>query len=204
MVFFVELVIGIALVTLVLYDVFQSVIVPRRTGTRFRVAPHITVLLWPAWRRYGLRLYPAWRREDFLGTFAPFLLVLLLIVWGLTLILGFGMILHVLGDQMEPASPDFGTALYVAATSFFTVGFGDFVPAGVLARVATSLAGASGLAIVALVISLTFNLYASFAHREVLVLLLDSCRRASLRPDAAGNLWPIRHHRRAGPHVRPI
>jgi Ion channel len=125
-------------------------------------------------------MHPAWRREDFLGTFAPFTIVMLMIVWVVTLIFGFGLILHALQDDVQPRIADYPTAFYLAGTSLLTIGFGDFVPVGVTARFFALLAGASGLAVVALVISLMFNLYGSFARREVMVLLLDA--RAGVPP----------------------
>jgi hypothetical protein len=175
-----ELLIGVGLVAVVLFDVFETVVVPRRTGNMFRFAPHILLWLWPVWRRIGVRLHPAWRREDFLGTFAPFIIITLLATWGTALIVGFGSILHALSDEIHPPLPDYETALYLAGTSLFTIGFGDYVPIAAAARFAVLLAGASGLATLALVIALAFNLYASFARREVLVLLLDS--RAGVPP----------------------
>jgi hypothetical protein len=175
-----DLAIGTALVAVVLYDVFETVVVPRRSGQWFRVAPHIARLLWPLWRQIGWRLRPAWRREDFLATFAPFLTILLLMIWGAALVFGFGLLLHALGDQVAPPLTDYGTAFYVAGTALFTIGFGDYVPLGGAARAVSLVAGAAGLAVVALVISLIFNLYSSFARREVLVLLLDA--RAGVPP----------------------
>ncbi len=175
-----ELALGVVLVALVLFDVFQSVVLPRRSGSVLRLAPHLLVFLWPVWRWIGLRLRPAWRREDFLGTFAPFAIVLLLVAWFAALILGFGLILHALRDQFQPRIVDYQTACYVAGTSLLTIGFGDIVATAGPARSVVLLAGAAGLTIVALVIALTFNLYASFARREVLVLVLDS--RAGVPP----------------------
>jgi hypothetical protein len=140
----------------------------------------VLFLLWPIWQRIGVRLHPAWRREDFLGTFAPFAIVLILVTWVVSLLLGFGLVFHALGDHFEPRITGYASAVYVAGSALLTIGFGDIVPTGTLARVVALLAGASGLAIVALVISLAFNLYASFARREVLVLLLDS--RAGVPP----------------------
>jgi hypothetical protein len=175
-----EFAVGVVLVALVLFDVFQSVVLPRRSGSVLRLAPHVLVLLWPLWRWIGLRLRPAWRREDFLGTFAPFAIVLLLAAWFVALILGFGLILHALRDQFHPRIEDYQTACYVAGTSLLTIGFGDIVATSGLARGVELLAGAAGLTIVALVIALTFNLYASFARREVLVLVLDA--RAGVPP----------------------
>jgi hypothetical protein len=164
----------------VLFDVFQSVVLPRRTGSVLRLAPHLLFFLWPIWRRIGLRLQPAWRREDFLGTFAPFAIVFLLVLWVTSLIAGFGLIVHSLRDQFQPPIGDYETAFYVAGTSLLTIGFGDIVATKAAARIVVLLAGAGGLTIVALVIGLTFNLYASFARREVLVLLLDA--RAGVPP----------------------
>jgi hypothetical protein len=175
-----ELVAGLALVAVVLYDVFETVVVPRRTDSKWRLAPPVLLLLWPIWQRIGVRLHPAWRREDFLGTFAPFVIVLLLAIWVLALLASFGLVFHALGDDFEPRLTTYASAVYVAGSALLTIGFGDIVPSGNLARVVALLAGASGLAIVALVISLAFNLYASFARREVLVLLLDS--RAGVPP----------------------
>ncbi len=155
-------------------DVFETVVVPRRSRRVLRVAPYLVLWLWPAWRRFGMRVRAGWRREDFLGKFAPFLLVLMLVTWVLALIFGFGLILHALQDQIQPRLTNYETAFYVAGTSLFTIGFGDFVPVAAASRFAVLLAGAAGLAVVALVIALTFNLYASFARREVLVLLLGA------------------------------
>ena len=176
----IELLIGLALVAVVLFDVFETVVVPRRTTSRMRFSPHILPRLWPIWRMIGTRLKPAWRREEFLGTFAPFAFVFLLLVWVLALICGFGLALHALADDIHPPIDGYATALYLAGVSLLTIGFGDFVPTALASRAIVLLAGASGLAVVALVISLMFNLYASFARREVLVLLLDS--RAGVPP----------------------
>ncbi len=175
-----ELIGGVALIVIVLLDVFQTVVLPRRTGSILRLSPHLIGLLWPIWQRIGLRLQPAWRREDFLGTFAPFAIVLLLVSWFITLTIGFGLTVHTLNDEFQPPIHDFETALYVAGTSLLTIGFGDFVAIAPPGRLLMLIAGAVGLTVVALVIALTFNLYASFGRREVLVLLLDA--RAGVPP----------------------
>ena len=164
---------GAALVAVVLYDVFETVVVPRRTQARWRLAPFI-FLLWPLWRRLGIHLKPAWRREDFLGTFAPFALMMVLVIWVVALILGFGLVFHALREHLRPQPEEFFSAFYAAGASLLTIGFGDIVPLTTPARIVSLMAGASGLAVVALVISLTFNLYGSFARRETLVLLLDA------------------------------
>jgi Ion channel len=169
-----ELLIGALVVAAVLYDVFQSIVVPRWTDRTLRLSPFLIDVLWPVWRRIGLRLRPAQRSENFLGTFAPLALIDVLLVWVTALIVGYGLMIHALREQIEPPISHLGTAFYLAGSSLLTLGFGDLVARGGPARFVLLAAAASGLAVVALVISLTFSLYGLFQRREVLVLTLDA------------------------------
>lgn len=169
-----ELIAGLLIVAVVLYDVFQAVVVPRWTDRALRISPLLLDALWPLWRRIGLRIRKAGKREDFLGTFAPLALMLILVAWVLSLILGYGLVAYALRGEFRPPIADLGSGLYVAATSLLTIGYGDIVAHGTPARAAMLAAGASGLAVMALMISLTFTLYDSFQRREVLVLMLDA------------------------------
>ncbi len=171
---------GLALIAVILYDIFFAVVLPRRTGTFLRWSRYLIVAAWPIWRSIGMRLQPAWRREDFLGTFAPLTILLLLFSWTLGLVLGFGLTVHAVRGDFQPPILDFSTSVYVAGTSLLTIGFGDVVAISTGARFLMLAAGAAGLTIVALVITLMYTLYASFARREVLVLALDS--RAGVPP----------------------
>ncbi len=168
-----ELLVGICLVLVVLYDVFQSVVVPRWTSRALRISPTLIVWSWGVWRAVGIRIPQVRRREGFFGAFAPLVLILILIAWSGTLLLGYGLILFALRDQIEPRIRDLGTALYLAGTSLFTLGFGDLVARGGAARVMVLLAAATGVALMAMVISLIFSLHAAFQSRETPVLSLD-------------------------------
>src|SRR5258708_30004999 len=55
-----------------------------------------------------------------------------------------------------------------------TIGFGDVVPIGSLARLTSLVAAASGLGLFALVITFVFTLYGSFQRREVAVVVLEA------------------------------
>lgn len=181
---------GALLVAVVLYDVFQSVVVPRWTSAAWRLAPTMTKFLWPLWRKIGLRR-SAQKREDFLGTFAPLAVMLSLTNWVAVLCLGYGLMLFALRDGIRPVLPSFGSALYLAGTALFTIGFGDIVATQALPRFVVLMAGASGLAVVALVISLTFTLYEAFKRREILVLTLDA--RAGSPPSGVAMLETYAH-----------
>lgn len=169
-----ELVLGAILVVLVLHDVFQGVVVPRWSSRRGRIAPMFIDRLWPLWRRWGERKPHGDAREDWLGTYAPLALMLILVVWVGILVLGFGLIFWALRYHFEPDIHSFGEALYVAGVSLLTIGYGDYTPTDSFARVFALIAGASGLAVFALVISLLFTLYTAFERREVLSLQLDA------------------------------
>jgi hypothetical protein len=113
------------------------------------------------------------RRNEWLGVFAPFALMLIMVFWVTALVIGYGVMLHALRGQI-PQLHTFGDALYLSGVGLLTIGFGDIVATGGLARCVLLLAGASGLAVFALVLSLTFSLYGLFAKRETLILTLDA------------------------------
>ena len=164
---------GLVLVLITLYDVFQSVIVPRWTSRTLRISPSVIFYSWRAWRLVGLRIKNVTRREAFFGVYAPLALLVMLAAWALMLLFGYGLILYALRAEIHPVITDFGSALYLAGTSILTIGYGDLVARGTTARVADLLAGATGLMVIAVVISLIFSLHAAFQARESPVLALD-------------------------------
>ncbi|HEX8463837.1 MAG TPA: potassium channel family protein [Abditibacterium sp.] len=169
-----ELLCGIGLVGLVMHDVFQSVVLPRWTSRRFRFAPLFLDWMWRLWRRIGDRKTDVETREDFFGAFAPLALMGTLVLWTALMIIGYGICFWALRGQEKPPPAHFFEALYIAGETMLTIGYGEFVPIGGAARVVAIGAGASGLALFALVISFLFTLYGTFERREVLVLTLDA------------------------------
>ena len=177
---------GVGVVVFILNEVFQTVVVPRPTPARFRLARWIVIPGWRLWRVLGLRKLDANRRERMLGTFAPAIVVVLLVTWIALLIVGFGLQLWALRLQIQPVPHNLGDAMYFAGTSVLTIGFGDIVGTSGLARLDALAAGASGLGTIALAISFLFSLYTSFQRREVLVVMLDS--RAGAPPSGVSLL----------------
>jgi hypothetical protein len=168
---------GFLVVALILLDVFETVVVPRRAprlGRRLRVGSHLIPGLWRIWRWIGLGMSTAERREVFLGSFAPLVVILLLVVWVAGLVIGYGLLLDALRTQLHPEPENLGSALYFAGTSLLTLGFGDVVAVGGYARLIALVAAASGLGLFALVITLLFTLYGSFQRREVAVVVLEA------------------------------
>ncbi len=171
---FLQLGAGILLIALVLHDVFQSVVVPRWSSRRLRIAPHLFDAAWKLWRRLGARHEVGDAREDFLGMFAPLALMVSLVAWVLLLMSGYALCFWALREQTDPHLHSLGEAFYMAGTTLLTIGYGDFSSTGGTARVVSLAAGASGLSIFALVISFLFTLYGAVEARETRVLMLDA------------------------------
>jgi hypothetical protein len=169
-----ELVVGLALVWIVLRDLFVGVIVPRPARGALRPSNLLVRWSWRAWRWIGNRSTVVNTREARLGAFGPAALILLLVAWVVGLIIGYGLILDAVRDQLRPVPPGIGTTFYFSAISFLTIGYGDIVPVSTMARGVAIIEGATGLGVVAVVISLLFSLYASFQRREVLIITLDA------------------------------
>ncbi len=186
---------GIVILGVALVDVFQTVIVPRAEDTFFRVSRYLTRMVWRLWPPLGRTLHPAndRAREDWLGTFAPFALMLELGLWVAMLLLGWGLLFYGLRAQLHPSNPSFGSAVYFAGTSLMTIGYGDIVPTTTLTRMLAILAAGSGLGVVAIVISFLFAVFGSFQRRETFVVTIGA--RAGVPPSGVGLLAV---HARAG------
>jgi hypothetical protein len=164
---------GACIVFFLLLDVFLSVVVPRAVGRRFRLSAYLTVPVWFCWRSAALRFSDSEKREDFLATYAPLVLVGLLATWVAGLVLGYGLLLFAVREELRPI-PGFGGALYFAGTSLLTIGYGDVVPAQAFARMVSVVAATSGLAVLALVTAFLFQIFAAFQQREVFVVTLGT------------------------------
>jgi len=168
--------------------VFQGVVVPRAENTTLRVSRYLLRGLWRIWPRLADVLFSrdADKREDFLGTFAPFELVLLLALWMTMLVNGWGIFFYGIRSQLHPSALTLTDTIYYAGSSLFTIGYGDIVPHTTLARFMSIVSAASGLGVVAVVISFLFSLFASFQQRERFVVAVGA--RAGVPPSGLGLL----------------
>src|SRR5262245_40354874 len=105
------------MVLTVLRDVFQSVVTPRPVGGRWRLGRIPILWLWRPWRWAALRMRSALRREATLASFGPLVVLLDLVTWVALLILGYGLLLDSMRENIRPQPAGFGSSLYFAATS---------------------------------------------------------------------------------------
>lgn len=180
---FAEFLAGLLVVALVMFDVFQTVVLPRPTPVTFRPSGRLVGVLYALCRQAALRA-PKYR-EQLLGGFAPYVVVVLLIYWAVGLVFGYGLILHAIRAQVRPA-PHLSTSFYFSAMSLLSFGFGDLIPIGGVARLVVILEGATGLGLFALIITFLFELFGEFQRREVLIITLST--RAGAPPSGLGVL----------------
>lgn len=165
-----ESILGILFVTAVLFDVFQTIVVPRITPRAMRIGPVLVGdILWPTFRRIMKWNWLGRYREQLLDVFAPLTFVMIMLTWLLLLTLGFAMIIYSMRASITPQINNFFEAYYFAGTSVLTLGFGDVVALTTQARFVVLSAAASGLLFMALSVSYLFSLQTLVQQREQLV-----------------------------------
>jgi hypothetical protein len=182
---------GLAIFLIVIWDAFESIILPRRVTRKFRLTRLFFRVTWGAWRAV-MCLMPARKtRETLLGFYGPLSLLVLVGVWAVGLVLGFGLMQFGAGSAVNVTSghASFETDVYFSGTTFFTLGLGDVVPRTSLARALVVSEAGFGFGFLAAVIGYLPFIYGSFSKREVDISLLDS--RAGT-PPTAGEL--LRRH----------
>src|SRR5437870_5336844 len=184
-------VVGIALLAIVLWDAFETIILPRRISGRFRLAKLFYRTTWPPWRAVA-PLLPRRPGDAFLSFYGPLSLLLLLALWATGIVLAFGMLEWAAGSalSMTGADPGFGADMYMSGTTFFTLGLGDVVPRTPIAKTLTVIEAGTGFAFLALVIGYFPVIYQAFSRREMAISLLDA--RAGSPPTAGELLWRYR------------
>ena len=175
---------GILLVLAVLWETFETIVLPRRVTRQFRMTRLFYRFTWAPWRTLaGLRKQKK-KRDAMLSYYGPLSLLMLFAFWAVTMVFGFALVHYGDTEQLNGAifPNHFGNALYLSGTTLFTLGLGDITPASPLGRFMTVIEGGVGFGFLALVIGYLPVLYQSFSRREVTISLLDA--RAGSPPTA--------------------
>lgn len=154
---------GLVLLALAGSSVVKTFLIPRATRTRVNKIVSVTVL--GMFRLLTARIDNLARREGLLAFAAPSFLLCLLATWLACLFAGFTLLLW-------PTAHDFGLAAREAGSSLFTLGFS--FPPGPGASAIVFVAAASGLAVLAMLISYLPLLYTAFNRRETLVAMFEA------------------------------
>ncbi len=166
---------GVALALIVLWDSFETILLPRRASGPVRLTRFVLEGMWLAWSAAARPMRRRAPRETFLSFYAILGLLLLLVVWAAALIVAFGLIHWGIGARGRPgaAPASLWTDLYLSGSTFFTLGLGDVVPRGPLARVLVVLESGMGFGFLAIVLAYLPVLYQAFSRRESRITMLD-------------------------------
>jgi hypothetical protein len=155
---------GLVLLFMTASSVVKTLLVPRATHST--VGSAVAWVIRGGFRRITARVDDLGNRERILAFSGPAYLALLLGIWLICLLVGFGLLLWPMKQGGFPA------ALVESGSSLFTLGF--IRPAGPAPVAIVFLAGASGLALVALMIAYLPVMYAAFNRRETAVTTLEA------------------------------
>ena len=182
---------GFLLVLIILWDSFETIVLPRRVTSKFRLARSFYRATWLPWAAVANRLRPGTRREGFLSVYGPLSMLFLFSTWASAMVLAFGLLYMGMGSSIAPSKEGFAfwKDLYFSGTTFFTLGLGDVTPQTWPARVLTVFEGGIGFGFLAMVIAYLPVLYEGFSRREINISMLDA-RAGS--PPTAGEL--LRRH----------
>lgn len=184
---------GAALLLTVLWDAFETVVLPRHVSRSYRLARLFFRFMWRLWTTFAVAIHSTKRRETYLSYFGPLSMLMLLAFWAAMLVLAFGMLLWAGGREISGSTgaTSFWTDLYRSGSTFFTLGTGDVAPATSLARFTAIAEAGTGFGFLAVMIAYLPTLYSGLSEREVNISLLDA-RAGS--PPTAGEL--LRRHGR--------
>src|SRR2546429_1330411 len=188
---------GVVLLAVVLWDAFETIILPRRVSGRIRLTKMFYRYTWAPWRA-AAGLLTGRRRDAFLSFYGPLSLIALLALWAAGSVCSFGLLQWAAGSAMTVAGgggSGFWSDVYMSGTTFFTLGLGDVVPRSAFAKTITVVEAGTGFAFLAAVIGYFPVIYQAFSRREVAISLLDA--RAGSPPSAAELLWRHRADARA-------
>ena len=175
--------VGLVLFVVILWDAFETVLVPRRIGRRVRLTRYFYMATWQVWSHFARDMRQQSRREGWLGTFGPLSLLLLLACWATALIVAFAL-LHSAVRAFAGLRPEpIGLLLYMSGETFFTLGFGDVTPATTMGRWLSVIESGLGFGFLGTVVGYLPTMYAAFSQREIEISLLDA--RAGSPPTAA-------------------
>ncbi|HEX7956347.1 MAG TPA: potassium channel family protein [Pyrinomonadaceae bacterium] len=188
--------VGAGLMVVILWDTFETIVLPRRVARRLRLTRLFYLWTWSPMAGLARRVPAGKKRDYYLAFYGPLSLILLLTVWAVGLLLAFALLQWSAHSRLhlpEDAPTEFTTYLYMSGVTLFTLGFGDVFPLSPLGRFLAVVEAGTGFGFLAAVIGYLPVLYQSFSRREVSISMLDA--RAGTPPAAAELL---RRHAAAG------
>jgi hypothetical protein len=169
-------VVGTSIVLSIMWDAFETLVLPRTPRRRLRLTRGFYRVTWRLWAASARCIRSHDRREQYLAVYGPLSVFVLLNIWAAGLVVGFALLQW---SQRELLVNVHGVAhfsddLYMSATTLFALGLSDVAPRGRAGRLLVVAETGSSLVLVSMLFAYIPILYQSFARRELRVTLLGA------------------------------
>ncbi len=167
--------IGLAIILIILWDAFETVVLPRRVTRKIRLARIYYRTLWPLWRKGAKKFKNSSSKEAYLGYFGPLSQLFLLMLWEAGLIIGFALVDF--GVQLRLSHVfnhwDFFEYILASGGAFLPLEFSDLGAIDPFGKILYIIESAIGIGFLALLVGYFPVQYESFSRREIHINLLD-------------------------------
>lgn len=167
---------GCTIVSAILWDAFETLVLPRTPMRKLRLTRLYYRTTWRCWVVRARTLRSDRRRERFLAVYGPLSVIGLLALWAAGLVVGFALLQWSQREALVNlvGNPHFVDDLYMSATTLFTLGPGDVMPNGRGGRLLVLAETSSSLMLLTMVFAYLPILYQSFSRREIRLTMLDA------------------------------
>lgn len=176
----VVIIIGVALIAAVLADIINTLVATTTSRSQWWLTRVLYRVSWSMVSWIGARISDEHRRERFFSFYAPISVLMLLVTWVSQQVLGYGLIWWGVGGVTGVES--LKDSVYFSGVVFFTIGFGELVPAESVPRFGSLVEAFSGVLTTALVIGYLPQLYSAYSEREQKLLTLDDGSEGRITP----------------------
>jgi hypothetical protein len=173
---------GLFLLLLTLWDVFETIVLPRRVSRTFRLVRIFYLSTWRPWKAVGKLIRNETKREDFLSVYGPLTMLSLLALWAVLLIFSFALLQWGVSSPLAGVE-NFSNYLFRSGLTLFTFGSVEAMTLNHLGRIILVIQAGTGFGVLALVIGYLPVLWEAFSRRERNISLLDA--KAGSPPSAA-------------------
>ena len=163
---------GVGLVLLVVYDVYATILHSRSHSGP--IAEQLNNLIWQTGLAVAFKLSRS-ARHRVLNSIGPLLLPLLIIIYILSLIVGFALIYYPRMPEGFIVSPQASSggwieSLYFSGVTLVTVGYGDIAPLSYGLRLISLAEAISGFALITLALTYLITVYGQLERKRVAAL----------------------------------
>jgi len=172
---------GSILVIAALADVVNTLVTTSTSSGRWWLTRVLYVWSWRLISLIGRQLNNGHTRERLYALYAPLSVLVMLVAWVTQQILGFALIWWGLRSGIDGVTGLLDSA-YFSGVVYFTVGFGEVVPADQIPRFGALIEAFCGVLTIALVIGYLPALYSAYSEREQKLLTLDDGSEQRITP----------------------